>query len=411
MTSEEQALRNALSDIAVTGQPVAPHDRIDGVRRRHAQRQQRRIVALGAAVVVAVVGVALGAVGLRAGRPAADEFVHRDLPKWAVQWPEHRDRSIPDAYLATAYTSWRLDHPEIAVGSGAQVVWYVAEPIPGGRLALAFEVGGVDTVPQFVVGVTDAKSLTTYRTVHFDKNTSLWDRSWATAGAYLTSSSVLGLYSTANADLSGRNTVVLLTGPRARSADLTYVADSGRVSRTVRMTAGFMAVELGPLRTRVHVDAVRAADGRRLAGDLDVGIPETDGDPAAESDSFRPDLMPIPPLADAPANAPGPGEMAGQESFFDASLNPGWPLHSTRIYARCFGRSRSLAVHIDSDAPAQAVTVPCDDREHVVDGPGFLPTGTTMDTSNLYPGQHGVVHTADVFSDGETAWRAVVVAR
>ncbi|HMC69973.1 MAG TPA: hypothetical protein VKJ07_12530, partial [Mycobacteriales bacterium] len=61
MTSEEQALRNALSDIAVTGQPVAPHDRIDGVRRRHAQRQQRRIVALGAAVVVAVVGVALGA--------------------------------------------------------------------------------------------------------------------------------------------------------------------------------------------------------------------------------------------------------------------------------------------------------------------------------------------------------------
>ncbi|MDQ1746057.1 MAG: hypothetical protein QOD07_320 [Frankiaceae bacterium] len=411
MTSEEQALRNALSDVAVTGQPIAPPDRVDGVRRKYARRQQHRMVALGAAVVVAVVGVALGAVGLRVGHGTADRFAHRDLPKWALSWPEHRDRSIPDAYLATAYRSWRLDNPDAAVGPGAQVIWYLAERIPDGQLALAFEVGGADTVPTFVVGTTDAKSLGTYTTAHLSKDSSLWGSSWDAPGVYLTPASVIGMYAHAEGDLSGRNAVVLLTGPRARSAAVSYVDPTGHVTRTLLMTEGFAAVQLGPLRTRVHVDAIRAGDGHRLAGDLDVGVPGTDDDPARGSGSFTPDLMPIPPFPDAPTEPVGPGEMWGQENFSQAALVPGWPLHATLIYARCFGRSRSIAIHVDSDVRAQTVVIPCDDREHVVNGPGFLKTGTTEDTSNLYPGQKGIAQSVDVYSDGETSWRAVVVAR
>lgn len=410
-TSEEQALRSALTD-AVAGQPVAPHDRIDAVRRRHAHRRQRQLAAIATTAVVAVAGATLGLLHARSGGEGDTQFAKRDLPSWAVQWPEHRDTSIPDAYLATAYTSWRLDNPDVAIGSGAQVVWYLAEPIPHGRLALAFEVGGPDTVPLFVVGTTDAASLTTYSTTHFSSNTSLWAESWHVFASGVGTTSVVGMYSTVSDASSGRNTVVLLTDPRARSAEVGYVGESGHVSKTLPMTAGFAAVELGPLRSRVHVVSVDDAGGHRLAGDLDVGVPTADDNPDSEPGSFTPRLMPIPSLHDVPADPGGFGEMDGQEPYFEASVSPTWPLHSTRIYARCFGRATSIALHIDSDSPAQTVTVPCDDREHVVDGPGFLPTGTTSDTSNLNPGGvKGVVHTVDVFTDQETAWRAVVVAR
>lgn len=409
MTTEEQALRSALTDV-VAGQPAAPHDRIDSVRRRHAHRRQRQLAALGTAVIVAITGAVVGVIGLGSGHGDEGQYAKRDLPAWAVQWSDHRDPTIPAAYLGAAYASWQIDNPDVKVGPGAQVVWYVAERIPGERLALAFAVGGRDTVPMFVFGTTDTKSLTNYASVRFDQHTSLWLQTTNGYASNVTSTSVLGLYSTAVGDDTGRNTVVLLTDPHARSAQLSYVDPSGRVSRTVPMTAGFGAVEVGPLRSRVHVVAVRTAGGRRLSGDLDVGTPDMN-DAGTESSSFIPRLMPIPSLTDAPTDAPGPGEMGGQERFSEASLDSGWPMHSTRMYARCYGRSASIAIHIDSDSPAQTVRIPCDDREHVVDGPGFLTTGTRMDTSNLYHGQKGLVHSIDVVLDQETAWRAVVVAR
>jgi len=158
----------------------------------------------------------------------------------------------------------------------------------------------------------------------------------------------------------------------------------------------------------VHVVAVRSANGQRLDGN--VGVPGVAGD--LTLDLSGPQLMPIPSFSDAPADPVGPGEMSDQAMFVNTSLDPGWPLNSTRIYARCFGQSASIAIHIDTNSPAQIVRIPCDDREHVVDGPGFLPAGTSMDTTDLYHGQKGIAHTVEISpNDDETAWRAVVVAR
>lgn len=408
MTSEEQALRSALTDV-VTGQPAAPHDRIDGVRRRHAHRRQRQLAAVATAAVVAVAGATLGLMSARSGGDDNTQFAKRDLPSWALQWPEHRDESIPDAYLGAAYSSWQIDNPDVAAGPGAQVVWYLAERIPGNRLALAFEVGGADIVPTFVVGTTDAKSLSTYPTVRLSKDTSLWLQSYHVYGSDVSPTSVVGMYSTSYADISGRNTVVLLTDPRARIAKVSYVGTSGRVSKSVHMTAGYAAIEVGPLRSRVHLNEVRASGGQRLAGDIDVGVPGTADNADFEPGSYTPRLMPIPSLHGVPQVPGGPGEMSGQEPFFSSSVGSDWPVNSTRIYARCFGRSQSLAVHIDGETPSQTVTIPCDDREHVVDGPGFLPTGTTVDTSGM-DGAKGVAHTIDVAVDQETPWRLAVVA-
>lgn len=411
MTTEEQALRSALTDV-VAGQPAAPHDRIDAVRRRHAHRRQRQLAALGTAVIVAITGAVFSVFGLRSGHGDEGQFAKRDLPAWAVQWADHRDPTIPDGYLGAAYASWQIDNPDVEVGPGAQVVWYVAERIPGDRLALAFEVGGADTVPMFVFGTTSATSLSTYLSIHFDKNTSLWLQSNNCYGANVTAASVLGLYSTATNDDTGRNTVVLLTDPHARSAQLSYIDPSGHVSRTVPMTAGFGAVEVGPLRSRVHVGEVRTANGKKLNGDLDVGVPGTGDDQSADP-SLTPRLMPIPSFTDAPVNGSVSGEMSGQGSFFDASPEPGSRYRSTQIYARCFGRAASIEIHIDGDNPAQTVTVPCDDREHVIDGPGFLSTGTTVEEDPMWVGgqRPAILHTLDILTDDETAWRAVVVAR
>src|SRR4051794_29033387 len=97
-TREEQALRSALGDVVV-GQPAAPHDRLDEVRWRHAQRRQRQLVALGTAVVVAVAGTALGVLGIRTGGNDSAQFAKRNLPAWALQWPDRRDPSIPQRVL------------------------------------------------------------------------------------------------------------------------------------------------------------------------------------------------------------------------------------------------------------------------------------------------------------------------
>src|SRR5436305_6181450 len=104
-TSEELALRHALGE-AVAGQPAAPYDRIDGVRRRHVQRRQRRLAALGTAAVVAVAGAAIGLLGARSGGDASGQFAKRDLPAWALQWPDRRDPSIPQRVLDRAVEAW-----------------------------------------------------------------------------------------------------------------------------------------------------------------------------------------------------------------------------------------------------------------------------------------------------------------
>jgi hypothetical protein len=78
------------------------------------------------------------------------------------------------------------------------------------------------------------------------------------------------------------------------------------------------------------------------------------------------------------------------------------------IYARCYGGS-SITVGIDDDSRGQRVVIPCDDVEHVVTGPGFLPTGTRIEVDGQTG--HQLSHAVLVDAGQLTAYRYGVVAR
>src|SRR5205807_4810075 len=91
MTTDEQAVRDALQELAI-GQPDAPVDRFAGVRRRHYRRRRLQSAVAAAAVVVVAAGVVVGtSTGSHSGkvRPA-----HRTTPSWALPWKDNLDPAL-----------------------------------------------------------------------------------------------------------------------------------------------------------------------------------------------------------------------------------------------------------------------------------------------------------------------------
>ena len=148
----DQALRSALTDV-VAGQPAAPHDRIDSVRRRHVRRRQSQLAALGTAAVVAVAGATLGVLSVRSGGDDGTQFAKRNVPSWALQWPDARDPSIPQKVLDGAVDAWShaaggivIDYADSAapIPDAQQVIWYRAAKVANAsKIAVMFEVSSV----------------------------------------------------------------------------------------------------------------------------------------------------------------------------------------------------------------------------------------------------------------------------
>lgn len=421
MTTEEQLLRTALTD-AATGQPPAPYDRLDGVRRRHARRQQGRLVALGTAAILAVTGAALGFTGLRIGgggntTPAA----HRNVPSWALQWPDHRDRSIPQSVLDGAVQYWAQTHPASGsdnVAAPDQAIWYLARHVARDEIAVAFEYSG-GGAPYFVMGHASADEV-----LNPPPPSDAPDASspWVLHGVPVTQLSahpVLGLnLGVPNPDTGQDEDIVVLTDPRAARLEFEAVGADGRMSQwKAPMTAGYAEAILGPIRSRVRITAVRDAHGTMLAGGMYVGLPTTEKvSPALDT----PVLMEVPPFTDVPdSSTPGFAYGTGQGSIQNQSQEEGpWPMHGTTVYARCYG-GRDIVVSIDSTKAGHRVVIPCDDREHVVNGPPVMAhselaaeafddaTGNSV-TPNT-PGDS--IHAMAIRASDYTAWRVQVLVR
>jgi hypothetical protein len=415
MTTDEQRLRAALTDAAV-GQPPAPYDRIDGVRRRHARRRQRQLAAVGTAVVLAIVGAALGVVGVRIGSgDKVTPATHRHLPGWALQWPDRRDRSIPQSVLDGAVRAWALRHSADGAADPAEAIWYLAQRVGDNEIAVAFEYSG-GGAPYFVMGSASADQVMNGQPPYDAADGS---SSWVLYGVPTTQLSplpVLGLnLGVPNPQTGSDEDVVVLTDPRARRIDFQFTGPDGRLSRAnAPMTAGYAEVNTGPIRSRVRITAVRDAHGKVLAGDVYVTVP------TAESVSPAPDtpvLMQVPRFSDANLTAQSFGEYSGQGNIHNESQSETpWPRHGTTVYARCYG-ARNIVISIDSDRRGHQVTIPCDDREHVVDGPAVLAhsqlaaEGAVDDNGNPISPPGSEVHAMEIKASDYTAWRVAVVAR
>jgi len=406
MTTDEQALRSALSD-AVTGQPAAPHDRIDAVRRRHAHRRQRQLAAVGTAAVVAVAGATLGVLSVRSGGDGSAQFAKRNVPSWALSWPDVRDPSIKQKVLDGAVRAWSrgIGRAGGATAQPQQVIWYRAATVLNHQVVVMFEVRYASG-EELVIGHAESDLVSTgydYEGPDYTGPKSAWNLSVVDApapGKQL----VFGLNLTGprvyEPDKFADNEIVVFADPRARSFDWHVTDADGQVRQaTSPLDAGFAAVDTGQVRDRVRIDAVRDRDGNLLAHDFAVGVP---GAP----DSYHPLLTYVPQFTDVGSSGQNMGGSVGQGDSFveEHTHSSSWPMHRTTVFARCYG-GPSIVVSIDSDKPGHRVVIPCDDREHVVSGP------PVMAESELVVDPHNKDgHAFSVDAAPETAWRVAVVA-
>jgi hypothetical protein len=424
MTSEEQALRSALAD-AVGGQPAAPYDRIDGVRRRHARRRQRQLTAMGVGAVVAVTGATLGVLGIGTRGGDNAQLAKRDVPSWALSWPDNRDRSIPQPVLDGAVEAWSHDAglDTATTATAQQVIWYRAAKVADGSdIVVMFEVVS-EYGNQLVVGQANADQVIDGQPGYDVENA---ETPWILAvvdAPKPSSSLVFGLntpYSRSQGThVVSDNVAIVMADPRARSVEWHVTGADKQVRRAVSaLSSGFAAIDTGEIRDRVRIDAVRDGHGKVLAHDLGVGVP-------GNAESYRVQLAQVPEFPDVPDSPVSLGQASGQGNLQGESESDGpWPMNGTTIYARCYG-GPSIVISIDSEKPGHRVRIPCDDREHVVDGPPVLAhselasEGTEDSNGNYvpippYPGPPNPPypvtqnHAYMVAASDDTAWRVAV---
>ncbi|MDQ1683524.1 MAG: hypothetical protein QOC82_261 [Frankiaceae bacterium] len=416
MSTEEQALRSALSD-AVAGQPAAPYDRIDGVRRRHAHRRQRQLAAIATAAIVAVTGATFGILSAR-GDNGDVQLAKRDVPSWALSWPDARDPSIPQPVLDGAVDAWsHAAGIETATTALAQhVYWYRAAKVAhGAEIAVMFEVVSAEYGNQLVVGYADTDQVSNGQPGYdVAQSETPWILSVVTAPVP-TEHLVFGINvhdsQPPATDTFGDNVIVVMADPRSRSVEWHVTGVDGQVRRAVSaLSAGFAEVDTGQIRERVRIDAVRDDHGTVLAHDVGVGVP---GAP----DSYHAQLAEVPPFTDVPDSNDAFGVTAGQgNSGYESQLD-NWPMHGTTVYARCYGGAH-IVVAIDADKPGHRVVIPCDDREHIIDGPPVLAhselasEGMEDSNGNFVPNPPGNKnHAIQIQASDDTAWRVAVTVR
>ena len=380
---EDVAVREVLHALTAD-QPEQPVDRLAGIRRRHVRRRSGQLAGAAFTAVAAVVGglLAGGVVGNRSVEPLS-----RDVPSWALPWPDHRDGSVSQRVLDGAVLSWRQTASETTapLSPPRRVIWYAGQTVSSGEyIAVVFEVDG-DTGRRLVAGTASTDSVTGASASRVSSEFTPWV-------LYDVPAPPPGFAGFVGLNFPGRvaadgveDAALLLTAPR--DGVRLYVVDRGTYPP---LRDGLAVFDAGPTYEKVHVLLIRR-DGS-IAARGDVGVP---GAPTSEV----PQLM-----KPAPLQVPSGGrsfETSGQGSVatFDAAVHG---TGKTTIYARCFGPS-PIAVSIDVDHIEDGLRIPCDDRQHVIEGPRIAPA-----TQVTGPGTRKG-HWVSVHAPRMDSWRVRVV--
>lgn len=404
MLDEEQAVRTALHDLTAL-QPAAPYDRLDGVRAHHARHRRHQAVVATASLAVVVVLASLAIVtGVNFGHVSPQPASRPGVPSWALQWPERVDRTIPQSVLDGAVRAWRSFDGAAGGATGTQddpfyaprqVIWYVAQKAANdSQIVVMFEVERADGTRRLVAGNASASEVANGQPpLSSDGSQSPWvlydvDAPSPSRGV------VIGMNVASASPAPGEgpdDVAIVMADPRARAVVWQATNAAGSVAvHEASMTDGYVEFDAGQVRSRVLLTTVVDGQRRSLARNVYVGVPGSD-------DSFVPQLAQVPEFVDYPStvNSLGDGTGQGDSSFDDESAHG---TGVTTVYAQCYGGA-SIRVVIDRAVAGQTVSIPCDDREHVVSGPHLLAAG-----SNLGQG-----HGYDVHATKLTAWRVGVV--
>lgn len=93
LTTDEQAMRNALQELA-GGQPDAPVDRLDAVRRRYRRRRTTQSVGAALGVAALLAGGLSVASAMRTTHHPAAVAATPPAKYWQLAWPERNDGTV-----------------------------------------------------------------------------------------------------------------------------------------------------------------------------------------------------------------------------------------------------------------------------------------------------------------------------
>src|SRR5215469_3758395 len=387
---DDVAIRTALAELT-EGQPPAPFSRFEAVRQR-AVRHRRRQLAVAALSVVVTAGVAVGIVGLPGLREHPPTTRH--VPTWALDWPDHRNDSVPKSVLDRAVVAYQLSYAanggestaaneanNTVLGPGASaaevahaaarypLVWYVGQTMDHGQVVVVMFEMAAPAGRMLVVGLADSSEVMQNQAAWQDA-TSPWVFSSIPAPNPKRPPMAVGEFATgqdpvSNPDQNPDNWMVVLTAPDVQRMTWTVPTTSGVRSPTVRTSDGLVAVDTGQVTAPVLITKLLTAQGNALSAPMQVGLP---GHPSV------PQLAALPALAEprsfkALTGGSGQGDFENADSTFSAGHK------KYEMFGACYG-PRPLAIQVNGHAIG---TMSCNSQLQQLSVPAGLLRGHKLD--------------------------------
>lgn len=346
---DEVRLRQLLDDMT-SGQPDAPPDRYLGVRRRVTRR--RWAMAGGSLVLAAAVAASGIGIGLSVGSLQAASG-SRQVPGWALPWPDLRNGSVPQRVLDRAVIAWRHTDPAAVIPPG-RVIWYVGQTVASGQdVVVVFEADS-PAGPRLVSGVAAASGVM-HGQPAWSGGTSPWVTYSVPAPPPRVRTLAIGVNVRGTIAAPGQqpaNTIVELTGPAVHTLVVLTPHPAGEAIAAYS-TAGMLIHDVGQVTDRVQVSAQLSSVSSRVRfrNAVPVGLP---GSPASEV----PELALPAPLTHLGSFLAG---ISGQGNQYD-DFKGIHPPPAGRVVARCYGPA-PLRVAINGNMRVIG-TIPCDGAQH-----------------------------------------------
>lgn len=306
MMDDEVAARAAFTDLTA-GQPPFPAGRFAAVKHRAVIHRRRQ---LAGSVLAVAVAVSL-AVGLTRLTGTQHEPLHtRTAPRWALNWPDHRNGSVPQqvldrAVIAALYGGTSLQLPDGGNGTvpagGASassvsrqanaypVIWYVGQTVDHGRVVeVMFEMDGPGG-PKLVVGQATASEVMQDQPAWSDAS-SPWALTEVPAPSPAKAPPAIGNYVTGRSSADGgqnaSNWMVLLTAPDVRRVSWYETTTGGPRLLSMPTSAGLAITDTGQVTGDIELTGLTTSHGTtrldhvRVAVGKQVQVPHLAAPPA-----------------------------------------------------------------------------------------------------------------------------------
>jgi hypothetical protein len=369
MIDDEIAARAAFAEMTA-GQPPFPAGRFAAVKHRAIVHRRRQLVGGALAVAVAVsLAVSLSQLaGTRQPPPA------RSVPQWALDWPDHRNGSVPQQVLDRAVIAALYAGPAVQLPDGGRatvppvgasaasvsrqanahpVIWYVGQTVDDGRwVEVMFEMDGPNG-RKLVVGHAAASDVMQDQPA-WSNASSPWVFTEVAAPDPVKAPPAIGDY------LFGRlsavpgqnpdNWMVLLSAPTIRRVSWYETTPDGPRRLSTPTSAGLAITDTGQVTGNIELTGLTTSHGTISLNHVPVAI----GNQVQVPELAAPPALSLPRSFSLFTSGMSQGDETSQDESFSAGRLP------YAVFGICYGPA-PVQVEINSHSIG-AIT--CDSHTH-----------------------------------------------